>query len=218
MDAVGAAGGILLVVGSDGLRASAAVLAGWLDRFPAGLVLAPHFASGGDPGVFRHSGDLDRLYRQPRFAVIASRQGMFPRDRLLPWLAAVHERVGTDRLLWGSEYPVALYRDESYADTLKWIESALPLPEYSGFRSGNAARLIFGPRKIAPKPLDPRWCRMDLASPAPVWLFPNGTVDVPEAANRRMLEAYLRAGGDRRENYRAFVARILAGAADDPRE
>lgn len=213
LDAVGQADGILLVVGSDGLKTSAAALAGWLERYPAGLVLAPHFASGGDPGLFDSSPVLAPLYAHPRFGVIASRQGMFPRDRLIPWLQAVHARVGPDRLLWGSEYPVALYRDESYADTMNWIEDALPMPEYMKFRRDNADRLIFAPRKIVPKPLAERWCRMDLKSPAPVWLFPHGTLDVPEEANRAMLEAYLRAGGDRRESYRAFVARRLAGDA-----
>ena len=213
-DAVGTAGGILLVVGAEGLKSAAPALTPWLDRFPSGLVLAPHFASGGDPGLFSAHPDLEQLYAHPRFAVIASRQGMFPRDRLLPWLHAVHDRVGPDRLLWGSEYPVALYRDESYADTIRWIESAMPMDSYAGLRHDNAERLIFGPRRITPSPLSPRWCRMDLASPAPVWLFPHGTLDIPESANRKLLEAYLRAGGDRREGYRAFVARALADGRD----
>lgn len=208
-DAVGAAGGLLLVVGSDGLTSSATALTNWLVKYPGGTVLAPHFASGGDPALFKTHPDLERLYAHPRFAVIASRQGMFVRDRLLPWLTAVYDRVGPGRLLWGSEYPVALYRNESYADTIRWIESAMPLNDDAGFRRDNADRLIFG-RRLVPTPLDARWCRMDLAAPAPVWLFPNHTLDVPETANRRLLEAYLRAGGDRTEPYRDFVARVLA--------
>ncbi len=212
IDAVGAAGGILLVVGSDGLKTSAAALTAWLVKYPGGVVLAPHFASGGDPALFAAHEDLRRLYDHARFGVIASRQGMFPRDRLIPWLEAVNDRVGPGRLLWGSEYPVALYRDESYGDTLRWIESAMPLNDYAGFRGENADRLIFD-RHTSPTPLAERWCRMDLRSPAPVWLFPNGTLDIPEDANRRLLESYLRSGGDRKESYRAFVARVLASDA-----
>src|SRR6185503_6898950 len=74
-EAVGAAGGILLPVGSDGLRPVADHLLGWIGRYPAGLVLAPHFASGGAPALYDAHPALDRLHRSPWFTALFSRQG-----------------------------------------------------------------------------------------------------------------------------------------------
>jgi len=215
-EAVGAAGGILLVVGSDGLRATAHQLLAWVARYPAGLVLAPHFASGGHPGLYAASPDLEALHRSPRFAAVFSRQGMFSRDPLLAWAVALMARTGRDRTLWGSEYPVALYRDETYAATLRWIEDAglgLGPAELASFRGASASALLGTVACRSPHPLDRRWCRMDLATPQPVWLFPHGTLDLPESVNRAVVEAYLAEGGDKAGPYRAFLARVLARAA-----
>lgn len=215
-EAVGAAGGILLPVGAEGLRASAAFLLEWIARHPTGLVLAPHFASGGSPALYEASPALDRLHRSPRFAAVFSRQGMFERGALLAWARALLERTGRDRTLWGSEYPVALYRDETYASTLAWIAAAdlgLDAAALEAFRGGAAARLLFAAPRRPATPLAARWCRMELKQSQPVWLFPHGTLDLPEAANRALLEAYLAAGGDRAGSYRAFVARRLVDTA-----
>jgi len=215
-DAVGTAQGVLLVVGSDGLRATARQLLAWMDQHPAGLVLAPHFASGGHPGLYAASPDLEALHRSPRFAAVFSRQGMFPRDPLLAWAAALMARTGRDRTLWGSEYPVALYRDETYAATLRWIEDAglgLGPEALASFRGTSASALLGTVARRSPRPLDGRWCRMELATPQPVWLFPHGTLDLPESVNRALLEAYLAEGGDKAGSYRAFLARALARTA-----
>jgi predicted TIM-barrel fold metal-dependent hydrolase len=219
-EAVGAAGGILLVVGADGLRTSAPALLDWITRHPAGLVMAPHFASGGSPALYEADPALDRLHRSPRFAAVFSRQGMFERGPLLAWAAALRERTGRDRTLWGSEYPVALYRDESYAATLRWIEDAglaFDPADLGAFRGAAAAGLLGGIRRAPAHPLAPRWCRMDLRNTQPVWLMPHGTIDIPEEANRAILEAYLAAGGDRSGSYRAFVAQALIRGSQSPR-
>ncbi|MEK7767468.1 MAG: amidohydrolase family protein, partial [bacterium] len=219
LDAIGAAGAAVVAVGANGLARVTMQLAAFLNRHAGGVVVAPHFASGAPPDLLDRLPGLDRLYRHERFHVVFSRHGMFPREPLLAWARSVLARTGWERVLWGSEYPVALYRDETYASTALWIDGTGldPTPaQRRAYLADNAARVWFGPRARAARPLDPRWCRMELKTPAPVWLFPHGALDVPEEANRRILEAFLAAGGDRAGSYRAFVTRLLA--AVDPRK
>jgi len=216
LDAIGREGGVPLVVGSDGLGVAAPNLLEFLDRYPDALVLAPHFASGGTAEMFTRMPGIDRLFRHPRFAVIFSRHGMFRRSELIDWARSVLDRTGWERVMWGSEYPVALFRDESYASTARWIDGTglNPTPEERlAYLDGNARRLIFS-RPVRPAtPLDEKWSRLDLKAKAPVWLFPAGTIDLPEEVNRRLLEAYLALGGDAVGSYREFVARTIAEAA-----
>jgi len=216
LDAMGREGAVPVVVGSDGLGVAAPNLLEFLERYPDSLVLAPHFASGGTPEMFHRMPGIDRLFRHPRFGVIFSRHGMFRRSELLDWARSLLDRTGWDRAMWGSEYPVALYRDESYASTALWIDGTGLSPteeERTAYLSGNAQRLIFSRPAPPAKPLDERWCRRDLKSNAPVWLFPAGTIDLPEEVNRRLVEAFLSLGGDRTGSYRDFVARTIAEAA-----
>ena len=212
LDAIGTAGAAAVVVGSNGLVAIAPALTAFLNRHEHSLIVAPHFASGGAPEILDRLPGLDRLYRHARFHVVFSRHGMFARAALLGWAAAIITRTGWDRVMWGSEFPVALYRDETYASTAAWIDGTglAPTPvQRLAYLSGNAARVLFAPPRRPATPLADRWCRMDLATPAPVWLFPNGTMDLPEAANRRLLETFLASPDAHSGSYRAFLARRL---------
>lgn len=217
LDAIGEAGAVAVVVGANGLAKTASGLAAFLNRHPTSAVVAPHFASGAPPDLLDRLPGLDRLYRHARFHVVFSRHGMFPREPLLAWARAVLARTGWERVLWGSEYPVALYRDESYESTARWIDGAglAPTPaERAWYLSGNALRVWFGPPRRPATPLPERFCRRDLMTPAPVWLFPSGTLDLPEETNRRLLQDFLAEGGDRAGSYRAFIARRLAAITD----
>lgn len=215
LDAIGAAGGVVVAVGSNGLGRAAPALAAFLNRHPRGVVVAPHFASGAPADLLDRVPRMDRLYRHERFHVVFSRHGAFPREPLLAWARVMLARTGWERVMWGSEYPVALYRDESYASTAAWIDGTGldPTPQQrEAYLNGNALRVWFGPPRRAAAPLAERWCRMDLKSPAPVWLFPNGTLDLPEDATRRLVEGFLAEGGDRAGSFRTFVARKLSAA------
>ena len=212
LDVLGKAGGIPFVVGSGGFPSAAAALCGFLDKYPDALVCGPHFAGGGDPEILSANRDVARLFDHPRFAVIFSRHGAFERERLLAWAMAVVARVGWGRIMYGSEYPVALFRDETYASTVSWIDSSglnPGLKEKEAFLGENARRLIFEKPVKKARPLDKRWCRMDLRREAPVWLFTGRTLDVPEDAHRKLLEAYLKQGGEKSGSYRDFVTRVL---------
>ncbi len=104
-------------------------------------------------------------------------------------------------------------RSDGGSRTLAWIEGAglgWDGTDLAAFRGGAAAALVFHGRGRTARPLADRWCRMELADPRPVWLFPHGTLDLPEAVHRGLLTRYLAAGGDRAGSYRAFIARVLA--------
>ena len=103
---------------------AATVLCEFLDRYPESLVCAPHFAGVTDPGLFERDLSVRFLFRHPRFLVIFSRQGALSPGPLRAWVDALLHNTGWDRVLWGSEYPVSLWRDETYASTASWAESA----------------------------------------------------------------------------------------------
>lgn len=200
------------IVGAGGLPAAAAALAAFLDRYPECIACAPHFAGAGSPDVLDRNPDVRRLFGHERFFVIFSRHGAFDPARLRPWAEAVVRRVGWNRIMFGSEYPVALFRGETYASTARWPEDSglgISPEERRAFLHDNARRHLFS-RPVPPaRPLDPKWVRPDLGRRVPVWLFPSGTLDLPEQVSRRLLAEYLAGGGERSGGYREFIARKL---------
>ncbi len=207
------------VVGSPGLTAAAALLADFLDRYRECIVCAPHFAGGpGSPEILNSNHAVARLFSHPRFFVIFSRHGAFDQAALVPWAKSIIARVSWKRIMFGSEYPVALFRDETYASTFAWLDSSgieITNEDRQDFLYANAHGHLFSrPAARPPRQLDKTWCRMDLRHEAPVWLFPRGTLDIPEHAHRKLLAAYLARGGERSGSFRSFVAEMLARAAD----
>lgn len=218
LDALGKAGGTPFVVGAGGYPAAAGLLHRFLERYPSCMVCAPHFAGVADPAIFDRNEPIRRLFGHERFIVIFSRHGAFASQTLLPWAREVIRRVGWSRIMFGSEYPVALFRDETYASTTGWVDGAgiaVSDRERRNFLYDNARRLLFSRPASRPRPLDSKWFRMDLRTRAPVWLFPNGTLDIPEATHRTLLCAYLAQGGERGGSYRDFIVATLGRAADD---
>ena len=147
---------------------------------------------------------VGRLFDHPRLFVAFTRHGALGHTPLERWAHALVRRVGWGRLIWGSEWPVALWRDETYRSTLDW-----PLrfgPDESGlqaFRHGNAQRLFFA-RASDARPLAPEWDLMALRRRADVWLFPP-SLDVSEQRHRGLMQAYERWGGEERGRYSEFV-------------
>ena len=214
LDIIGKAGGIPFVVGPSGLQIVARQLTEFLDRYPTAYVCAPHFAGAVDPAILDSDARVRALFAHPRFVVIFSRQGVYAPDLVATWARAVVERVGWRRVLFGSEYPVALWRDETYSDTLKWIETAGLSPsaeERDAFVFGNAEQYLFRSKLQTPRLVDERWCGMQGKQLAPGWLFPQGSLDIPEDVHRRLISTYLEQGGDAVfGSYRAFIVQLLA--------
>jgi predicted TIM-barrel fold metal-dependent hydrolase len=217
LDIVGKAGGTPYLEGSEGYRVGAARLLEFLERYPDCVVAATHFAGPTGPAIFSKEESVARLFRHPRFLVIFSRQGYMDQDMLRVWTRAVVELTGWERIMYGSEFPVALWRDETYRSTQGWIDAAGLKPssaERNKFSYENAHRHFFTERRPA-RLIDAKWSRTDWKTDAPVWLFQKRGVDLPEEVHRKILRAYLAKGGDARlGSYRDFVTRLFVEMAD----
>lgn len=216
LEPIGKAGGIPYVVGGEGLRRASGILADFLDRFPSCSVCAPHFAGGGDPDLLDKDPGLRRLYSHPRFYVIFSRHGAFEPEGLKRWAGSLVEAIGWDRLMYGSEYPVVLWRDETYSSTLSWLDSSGFAPserQRRAFFSENARRVLFSAPASPAGRLPEEWLRPELARPQPVWLFPGRTLEISADEFRLLMKGYLAAGGDKAMGFHDFVARVLGRAA-----
>ncbi len=217
LEIVGQAGGVPYLEGSQGYQAAAAVLVEFLDRHPDRVVAATHFAGPTDPAILTQDADVARLFRHPRFLVIFSRQGYMDPEMLKPWTRAVVAITGWDRIMYGSEFPVALWRDETMRSTRGWIDAVGLTPtaeERDRFFYANAQRHLFAQRRPA-KLIDPKWSRTDWKTDAPVWLFVKKGVDLPEETHRKIMRTYLAEGGDAKlGSYRDYVTRLLVGLID----
>ena len=146
---VGACGRWIYVVGIIDNPAAVEFLLNWLERYPACRVAAPHFlcVSNGDI-----SSPLAELIGHPRFYPIFSRHGglgsqePYPHTDLAPWVESVLALCGWQRALFGSEYPVIFWRDETYASCLNWVREIQPQAsetELAGFLGETANRILF---------------------------------------------------------------------------
>jgi predicted TIM-barrel fold metal-dependent hydrolase len=212
LEVVGKAGGVPYLEGSEGYRVAATRLFEFLERYPNSIVCATHFAGPTDPAIFSKEEAVARLFRHPRFLVIFSRQGYMDQEMLKVWTRAMVELTGWDRIMYGSEFPVALWRDETFRSTQGWIDTVglTPTPaEREKFFYGNARRHFFQKQRPAHL-IDSKWSRTDWKTDALVWLFVKKGMDLPEETHRKILRTYLAKGGDAQlGSYRDYVTRFM---------
>lgn len=173
----------------------------WLEEHPAARIASPHFLHSGLPDDLPVDRALfEKLLAHPRFHAILSRHGgastaPYPHEDLRPWLEFVVDRVGWDRLLWGSEFPVLFWRDELLPEARDWLTTLLPdlpPPALRAFFSENSRRLFFDSapptvRSTEPPPAD--WkLRPERGAPLPLAGSPRLAAPAPLAA--RLLRAY----------------------------
>ncbi len=208
LDIIGEARAIALVVGERGLSAAAALLVDFLARYPASAVIAGHFGGPTDPAILDTDPAVGALFSHPRLHVAFTRHGAMAHLPVEAWARALVARCGWSRLLWGSEWPVALWRDETYASTRDWALRLAPTPaELADFHHNNAHRLLFANGPVTARPLGPEWNLMDLRRPADVWLFPP-SLDLSEERHRPIMAAYTAWGGERTGRYSEFLLQM----------
>ena len=209
LDTVGRAGAFLIVVGFEPWLRFRDALHSFLERYPDCFIIGGHFAGVADPALIRPDGALHALYTHPRFHVAFSRQGLMDVKTLAPWADALVEVVGWKRLLWGSEWPVALWRNESYADTMRIVDRFHPSQaQRNDFFEGNARRLVFS----KPGPVVRQFTHADdimkHKSPGRISLLPHG-MDISEAQHLQLMQAFFKSQQHLTKTYRDFVQETL---------
>jgi predicted TIM-barrel fold metal-dependent hydrolase len=198
------------VVGGPALAPAAKLLVNFLQAAADRCVVAPHFGGATSPQVLETPGPVRELFEQPRLLVIFSRHGAYDPDLVRGWAAALIEKIGCQRILFGSEFPVCLWRNESYQSTLDWARALDPNLDAGAFGGENAYRALWqrpvlAPRQIAAPPLP---------GSGMVNLFTRQGLEIPEKIHQRLLARYLAdSGGD--ADYRAFITRLLIDAGKE---
>ncbi|WP_274649766.1 amidohydrolase family protein [Paenibacillus humicola] len=180
----------------------------WLDRYPQGRVASPHLLyTDAQSQTVRQSQAARELLAHPRFYVIFSRHGglgsreAYPHRDFLPWLSFVFERAETDRIMWGSEYPVVYSRNESMPTCIAWLEeigAGLSDEAIRKIMRDNADRALFGhPLAPAdPQALDrvPGWVEEQFDRSQTVRLYNREGFELPLDVYGKLLNGYLQSG------------------------
>jgi predicted TIM-barrel fold metal-dependent hydrolase len=212
LDRLGERKALPFVTGEKGLADAAALLVQHLERFPDSHVIGGHFAGPTETDVLTRAGPVRDLFRHPRFSVVFSRQGIFPKATVEAWADALVELLGWDRILWATEAPVLIWRDEAVLETPKWIERfALSASQREAFFTGNSQRLIFDLPIAAPKPLklpfDP--FAFDPDRRVPMWPF---GLSMSTRLPGRLIEGWRQWGGERRGPLSHYLDDVLDAA------
>lgn len=217
LDRIGEARGIALVCGGDAALADGAwPLLRFLEEYPQALAIGGHFAGPTDPAIFGARSAVAELFAHERFFVVFSRQSLFEPATLHAWARELIDRVGWQRIMWGSEAPVLYWRDESLAGAASWIERFNPTDgQRSAFLGGTAQRVLFDrPRPESAGlvlPVDP----LELTVIRPSALWPHG-LDLEAGLTGRLVHAWLnergRQGGAPGGTLGEYVAGLLGSA------
>jgi predicted TIM-barrel fold metal-dependent hydrolase len=213
LDIIGQAGRFAIVVGNNGLHAAAEHLADFLDSYPQSFVVAGHFGGPAEPRLLTENAAVAQLFSHPSLYVAFTRHGAMAHLPVDAWARAVLAMIGWKRVLWGSEWPVALWRNESYRSTLDFpLRFGPNAAELEAFRYGNAKRLLFATGPVAAEPLRTDLDLMAFRRKADVWLFPP-SLDLSEERHRGLYQAYVAWGGEARGAYDEFFVTMAENGA-----
>ena len=216
LDIAGRAGAFLIIVGFEPWLRFRDAFLGFLALYPDCFIIGGHFAGVADPVLIQPDGPLHELYAHPRFHVALTRQGLMDAKALATWTDALVEVVGWKRLLWGSEWPVALWRNETYADTMRVVDRFHLSPEQrNDFFAGNARRLVFN----KPGPVVRQFTQTDDVmmhkSPGRISLLPHG-LDISETQHLQLMDAFFKSQQHLSKTYRDFVQETLMRGLESP--
>ena len=209
---IGELGLIPWVVGGPALMPAAKLLVEYLEADLDHQVVAPHFAGAADPSWLDSPGPVGDLFDHPRFRVIFSRHGAYDPQYLQPWAEKLVNRLGWERILYGSEFPVCVWRNESYANTQEWVkklQAPFSLTQQDAFYGANAAQIFWDRPVQAARLVDAKYHPDHWPTPDNVPLFPQQGIEVPVELQRKLLAHYLASGKGEKMDYRTYVTQVL---------
>jgi len=206
------------VVGGPALAPAAQLLVDFLEGGSNRWVVAPHFAGATDPGVLDCPGSVRDLFQHPRFLVIFSRHGAYDQLVVRLWAKKLVAALGWERILFGSEFPVCLWRNECYQSTLDWAKT-LDVPfsaeQQKGFYGEKVRKAIWDHPLSPAKIVDTRYSPRHWPTPPTVPIFTDQGLDLPTRLHRRFLENYLAGEQENFPDYRTYLTQVLVGIAED---
>ena len=179
-------------------------LLAWLEKYPQAKIAAPHFLS---PQSKLHNslsdGPRRELLSHPRFYPIFSRHGgvgsqqPYPHPDLAEWVNQVVDLTGWERILWGSEYPVIYWRNESLATCQQWLSDLRPdltSTQKTAFYGANVQKAIFDAPAPAPTTVNiPTWVESAFNRQRVVPLFEKTGLDIPMSLYQELHHQYVQA-------------------------
>jgi predicted TIM-barrel fold metal-dependent hydrolase len=193
LDLIAAHDAISIVCGQVASVDCARRLSDHLEHKSTAIVVAGHFAGGGDPSALG-DGPIAALFRHPRFHVVFSRHGGFQPQSIERWAEAIVAQTGWTRILWGSEVPVLFWRNETIASAIGWIDRLAPTAqERASFFGGNATKLYFG-HTVTTAPLSMPFEPQTRARSFPATILASGLPIAQDTAGR-LVHAWLADGG-----------------------
>jgi hypothetical protein len=233
LDAIGDAGRVIYATSPAHSEIAMNTIHDFLDRYPESLVVSPHFLSPINPEDSfgpSHERSLRRMLKHEHFLPLFSRHGQmgsrhpYPHEDLRPWVEYVLAQASPGRILWGSEYPVFIWRNELLEECVNWLHALLP-DRFEGaegeafgrdYLGGNAERMLFE-RPIPDRSpmIVPDWVTERFDPTGQVPLFPFG-LQVPMIDYLPMLDEYLaRDHAGAHERFDAFTRdAILRGIGE----
>jgi len=217
LEVMGEAGRWLFAINPYENEACAAQLLDWLERHPQGRIASPHFLRTDTIGsVLAKVPSFEGLLDHPRFFAILSRQGGAgegspdPYVPLHSWVEGIADRMGWDRLMWGSEFPVLYWRDELIDEAQGWLRRLLPHvtdEEWQKFTRDNTRRLFYDEPAPAPETeAIPEWVQ-PVAGSGPATYFGAKALQVPADLHAQLMQAYFHHHS--RENQMRFSDHLL---------
>ena len=142
----------------DELRA----LRAWMDRFPDVDVVMTHgfpwrLFAGEDrlhvPDEVYEAAPIGhpRFHIQILFAVFLQSRWDYPMPQMRPVLETMVERIGADRIIWGTDIPIVLLH-WTYRQSLDYVRRYLPLPRRGGDGGGPRRQHGAAPGAVARRP------------------------------------------------------------------
>lgn len=222
LDRIGRQGAWVYYIGMPLTSDRADPLLRWLEVHPGGRIAAPHFIQRDVPDLTEASRRRVRaLFEHPRFFPILSRQGdgrseePYPYADLGPWVEMLAHYCGWERMMWGSEHPVLLWRNETIGQCRDWLQDAgiaMSSSESAAFFGENASRLLFDRPLVYSSVEMPRWLEKQFDRTRPVNLFQNATLDIPMDRFAPLMKSYLNASsGGSQYTFGEFVVQRLTG-------